>query len=154
MTNNSIAQDKKRRLDDTFKVLLTIFTVLISVSLGFYKQTSPEMAIMLFFFYGLAVGLWCTANLIAGEYEYLLKFLSWYILLGGIFQSSLMLYAGTLNLDDYYYATNWVAAIFIYYLIFRYVKSFIPMKETLKCCLILMILLGIILSMLKFSGLF
>jgi hypothetical protein len=112
------------------------------------------MAVMLFSLYVFAIGSWCVANLLDGEFEYLLKFLSWYILLGGLFQSSLMLVTGTLNLNSSLYAVNWGVAVLIYYLIFRYVKSFIIWSDFLKYSVIIMIFLGTIFSVLKFLGRF
>jgi len=147
---------KMTRLDDTFKVLLTIFTVLLSTVVAFYGKTSPESTVFLFFIYGFTIASWSIAHLLGGEFEYFIKFTSWYGLLGGIFQSVLMLDLGTLNLSGYYFAANWMVALLIWYIVFRYVGPLLAedLRKGLRILLFVMIFLSVVLSSLKLLGIF
>jgi len=145
-------EQRKERLDDTFKVLLTIFTVLLSTVTAFHGKESPEWTAVLFFFYGFTIITWSAAHLLGGELEHLVKFMAWYELLVGIIQAIIMQYLGTLNLNGYWTAANWTAAVFIYYLIFRYVRALLP-KEANKFLRILfwvMVVFGAVASAVMF----
>lgn len=147
-------EQRKERLDDTFKVLLTIFTVLLSAVVAFYGKESPEWTAALFFFYGLTILSWSAAHLLGGEFEYFVKFASWFELLGGIIQAIMMLNLGTLKLNGYYTAANWMAAVFIYYLVFRYIRSLLAeeQRKALGILFLVMVVLGVVLPTLKFLG--
>jgi hypothetical protein len=147
-------EQRKERLDDAFKVLLTIFTVLLSTVIAFYGRESPEWAAFLFSLYGFTIFSWSAAHLLGGEFEYIVKFLSWFELLGGIIQAIIMLNVGTLSLNGYYNAANWVAALLIYYLVFRYVRSLLAeeLRKALRICFLVMIVLDVVFSSLKFLG--
>lgn len=147
-------EQRKERFDDAFKVLLTIFTVLLSTVVAFYGRESPEWAAVLFFFYGFTIFSWSAAHLLGGEFEYLVKFISWFELLGGIIQAIIMLNLGTLSLNGYYNAANWVAGLLLYYLVFRYVRFLLNEEQykILRILFLVMVVLGAVLSSVKFLG--
>ena len=149
-------EQRKERFDDAFKVLITVFTVLVSIAVGSFRETSPESAAFLFAIYSFTLFSWSVAHLWGGEFEYFLKFVSWYELLGGIVQAIIMLYIGTLHLNIYYFAANWVAALIIYYFIFRYVRSFLAkeLHKDLRTLFFVMIILAVVFSSLKFLSVF
>jgi hypothetical protein len=151
MGNLSI-EDKKERFDDTYKVLLAIFTLMLSVVISFYGRTSPEWAVFLMAFYVFTICSWSFAHLTGGDLEYLIKFLSWFVLLGGITQAMIMLYLGTLDLHGYYYAANSVIAFFLFYLVFRYVKDFLEedLRKYLKITLLGVVVLNAVLIAISF----
>jgi hypothetical protein len=64
------------------------------------------------------------AHLTGGEKEYVVKFFSWWWLLGGIVQAVFMLYSGTLFFHGFLYVANFVIALLLYLLVFRYVRPF------------------------------
>lgn len=143
--------DKARRFDETYKVLLTVFTLLLSTAIAFYGRSSPEWAVFLFVLFASAVCLWSIGHLIGGKHEFSLKFLGWFMLLGGITQSLFVLYLGTLDLNVYYNAINWGVALFIYYLVFRYTKILFA-KEDRKffgTFFMVYVFLGVVVSLLK-----
>lgn len=154
--NSLTIEQKKERLDDTFKVLLTIFTLLLSVVTAFYGRISPEWTASIFFYYGFTICSWGAAHLRGGKSEYLIKFISWVELLGGITQAIFMLYLGTLSLDLYYYTANWVIALIICCLVFWYVRSLLDEdgRKILKILLLAMIALSVVFPFMKFIGIF
>lgn len=153
MGNLSIPQ-KKERLDDTFKVLLVIFTLLLSTVIPIYRGTSIESTIVLFVFYIFTICSWSVAHLTGGEMEYLVKFLSWFCLLGGISQAVFMLHLGTLVIHGYYYTANWVISLLLYALVFRYVRLLLEedIRKYLAIPILVLIPLGAVLCYLNFLG--
>lgn len=149
-------EQRKTRLDEAYKVLLTIFTLLLSTVIAFYGRNAPWDSAFLFIFYAITICVWTVAHLQGGENEYLLKFISWFELIGGIIQSLLMLYLGTMNLNGYYYAMNWGAGLCIYFLVFRYMHPLIPrdLYTPMKLVLPFFTVLGAIFIILKFNGIF
>lgn len=128
MGNLSVDQ-KKERFDDAYKVLLTIFTLMLSVVISFYGRTSSYWAIFLGGFYAFTICSWSYAHLTGGYAEYLIKFMSWFTLLGGITQAMIMLYLGTLDLHGYYYAANAFISLLLFYFVFNYAKVFMDKKD-------------------------
>lgn len=153
MGNLSIAQ-RKERLDDTFKVLLVIFTLLLSTVTSIYRETSTVWTIFLFVFYIFTICSWSVAHLSGGEFEYLVKFLSWYFLLGGISEAIFMLYLGTLALHGYPYIANWVISVILFVLVFRYIRLLLEedVRKYLAKAILVIILLGVVLCCLNFVG--
>lgn len=77
-----MSQDRTRRFDDTFKILLTIYTVSFSASLALFRDLMGSE----FFFLTIAIlvitiGLWAIFNLGGGNYEYVGKIIAWYFLM-------------------------------------------------------------------------
>jgi hypothetical protein len=151
---NLTVDQKKERFDDTYKVLLTIFTLLLSVVISWYGKTSTSGTVTLFVFYVVSICSWSLAHLKGGDFEYLVKFLGWFTLLGGITQEMLMLYLGTLELHSYYYAGNWLIALFLYYLIFRYARLFLEkdIQKYMQIFYVVYVILGAVLSSISFLG--
>lgn len=150
--SHSIAELRKQRFDETYKILLTALTLLVSTVIGFYGRASPQWAAFLLGLYGFSLGLWSFAHLSGGRNEYLIKFISWFELLGGISQSILMLYFGNLDLGGWYYAANWALALVLYYFVFRYVRTLL-LKEDQKVLLhslLVYIVVAAVLCALKF----
>jgi len=143
--------NRKKRLDDTYKVLLTIYTLVLSIVIAFFGRTSTECAVFLFLVYASTICSWSTAHLLGGKDEYLIKFVSWFMLLGGITQSILMLYLWTLDLQGYYFAANWVIALFIYYLVFRYIRPLLEedVRNFLKMALLVFTAFCVVICSLK-----
>jgi len=73
------------------------------------------------------------------------------MLLGGITQSILMLYLWTLDLQGYYFAANWVIALFIYYLVFRYIRPLLEedVRNFLKMALLVFTAFCVVICSLK-----
>ena len=152
---NLTLEQKITRLDEAYKVFLTIFTLLLSTVIAFYGRVSPWDSAFIFILYGISVCVWTAAHLLGGETEHLLKFLSWFVLIGGVIQSLLMLHLGTATrLNGYYYALNWAAAMCIYFLVFRYMRSLVPkdMRKLMFLFFVFYSVLGVVLIMLKFTG--
>jgi hypothetical protein len=153
MGNLSIPQ-RKERLDDTFKVLLVIFTLLLSTVTSIYRETSTVWTIFLFVFYIFTICSWSVAHLSGGEIEYFVKFMSWYSLLGGISQAIFMLYLGTLALHGYPYIANWVISVILLALVFRYIRLLLEedIRKYLRKTILVIISLGVVLCCLNFVG--
>lgn len=151
MGNLSVKQ-KKERFDDTYKVLLAIFTLMLSVVISYYGRTSSEWTVFLMAFYVFTICSWSFAHLTGGDSEYLIKFLSWFTLLGGIAQAMIMLYLGTLNLHGYYYAASSVIGLLTFYSVFRYMKAFMEkeMQKLLKTAILGFVALSAVLIALNF----
>ena len=152
---NLTLEQKKTRLDEAYKVFLTIFTLLLSTVIAFYGKVSPWDSVFIFILYGISVCAWTAAHLLGGEIEYFLKFLGWFELIGGIIQSLLMLHLGTATrLNGYYYALNWAAALCVYFLVFRYMRPLVPrdMHTPMFLLSVFFSVLGLVLIVLKFSG--
>lgn len=74
-------KDRSERFDDTFKLLLTVETIMIAFSFTFFKNiVEPEFFGTTVFGYILVVILWCIPNMI-GFFEYAIKVLSWFFLI-------------------------------------------------------------------------
>ena len=93
-------EEIKRRFDDTFKILLTIASVTISYSMGFYKETlGINFFIEFVSSFLLALLIWAFSNLVDGEEEYLFKLGAWHLITFTLITSFVRLISGTIKIN-------------------------------------------------------
>jgi hypothetical protein len=73
-------EEIKRRFDDTLRTLFIITSIIISVTIGFFRENLGLVFIMeSFISFVASVMLWCFANMIDGSREYIVKLASWHL---------------------------------------------------------------------------
>lgn len=74
--------DRKKRFDETFKTLLIIVTITLSVTLSLYKDIlGVTFFIDAFLNFIVSVFVWAIANIADGQNEYVIKLIGWHLLI-------------------------------------------------------------------------
>lgn len=125
-------KDRSERFDDTFKLLLTLLTVLIAFSFALYQETiEPEFYGVTVFSYILLVVFWCVPNIIGGlkiarAIEYPAKLIGWYLLIFLLLMTFFRLSLRTFRIDLKWETTSLCFSFFFSYPFTIYLKEYIP----------------------------
>ena len=91
--------DKKRRFDESFKTILLVVTVTISLTLGLFRNAlGIKFFLDTFFPFVFSLFIWVASNICDGPFEYLIKLIAWHILIYDIVVSFARISLGQLTL--------------------------------------------------------
>jgi len=125
-------KDRSERFDDTFKLLLTIETVMIAFSFALFQDIiEPKFFGVTVFSYILVLVFWCVPNIIAGfhimrDVEYSAKVIGWYSLIALLLMTFLRLSSGVFSIDLSWEIMILLCSFLLSFPFTTYLKEYIP----------------------------
>lgn len=125
-------KDRTERFDDTFKLLLTLETILIAFSFALFKEIIElKFYSVTVFSYILLVTVWSVSNLIAGlkiarDCEYLMKVFGWYLLIFLLLLTFFRLSLRTFDIDLQWQVISLCSSFALSFPFTIYLKEYIP----------------------------
>lgn len=138
-------KDRIERFDDTFKLLLTIETVLVAFSFAFLKDIiESRFYSVTVFTYILLVIFWSVTNIVGGlrparDYEYFMKVFLWYLLVFLLLLTFFRLSSKTFDIDLEWGFISLCFSLGVSFPFTIYLKEYMPFTTRKIVCTFLIV---------------